>query len=171
MFGGLLSGYAKGGGRRSCARGARPATFLRPASRSHGQDCCERQCLPSGMHPASAVRAWRYSEQSIDRCPAGQPAVRSFYRFLRLEGLIEKNPLKDLQMPKAGKPLPHVLSSAQVKRILLSPDTSTPAGVRDRASVRCYVDRGGLRLRPRDKKRYCFVTLARNSTSCAEISK
>jgi len=60
-------------------------------------------------------------------------AVKMFYRFLALEGEIERNVTSALDSPKLWRRLPSVLSPEEVTRLLAAPDTSRPLGVRDRA--------------------------------------
>jgi len=71
-----------------------------------------------------------YAPTSIARMFA---AVKMFYRFLALEGLVERNVTQALDSPRLWKRLPHVLSPDEVERLLEAPDTSKPLGVRDRA--------------------------------------
>jgi len=60
-------------------------------------------------------------------------ALRTFFRFLRKEGLIENNPALSVQFPKLGPQLPKALSAAQVEALLSQPDSSKPLGQRDKA--------------------------------------
>jgi integrase/recombinase XerD len=60
-------------------------------------------------------------------------AVRMFYRFLRLEGLVANDPADTLQGPQRWQRLPDVLSTEDVERLLAAPDAATPLGLRDRA--------------------------------------
>ncbi|RUM89069.1 MAG: site-specific tyrosine recombinase XerD, partial [Thermodesulfatator sp.] len=62
-------------------------------------------------------------------------ALRTFYRFLELEGKVPKNPLTLLEGPKSGRDLPKVLTAEEVERLLAAPDPSTPQGLRDRAML------------------------------------
>ena len=59
--------------------------------------------------------------------------VRSFYRHLRMEGVIEHDPTAELRGPPKGQRLPKVLSRDQVTRLLASPRGSDPLALRDRA--------------------------------------
>lgn len=61
--------------------------------------------------------------------------LRSFYRFLRLDGYIEHDPTELLETPKIGKHLPEVLSVSEIDRIQNVIDLSQPEGHRDRAIV------------------------------------
>lgn len=61
--------------------------------------------------------------------------LRSFYRFLHLDGYIEHDPTELLETPKIGKHLPEVLSVNEIDRIEDIIDLSQPEGQRDRAIV------------------------------------
>ncbi|MEJ1299170.1 site-specific tyrosine recombinase XerD [Latilactobacillus sakei] len=59
--------------------------------------------------------------------------LRKFYQYLAREGRIQKDPMPQIDSPKQGRHLPAVLSSEEIERLLKTPDTSTPLGLRDRA--------------------------------------
>jgi integrase/recombinase XerD len=59
--------------------------------------------------------------------------LRSFYRHLRRDGIIETDPTSELRAPRSRARLPRVLTRDQVTRLLEQPRGSTPAGLRDRA--------------------------------------
>ncbi|MHB8836087.1 MAG: site-specific tyrosine recombinase XerD [Candidatus Methylomirabilia bacterium] len=61
----------------------------------------------------------------------GLAAVRSFYRFLLLEGRIEQDPTEYLEAPRGWKKLPRHLSGEEVERLLAHPDRGTRTGLRD----------------------------------------
>jgi integrase/recombinase XerD len=60
-------------------------------------------------------------------------SLRGFYRFLLGNSLIETNIWELIDLPKSRRQLPDTLSPDDMNLLLLQPDTSTPAGVRDRA--------------------------------------
>jgi integrase/recombinase XerD len=62
-------------------------------------------------------------------------AVRNWFKFLQLDGLIELNPTAQIDSPKLWKRLPKYLSVSDVEKILEAPDLSTPIGVRDKAML------------------------------------
>ena len=62
-------------------------------------------------------------------------AIRTFFRFLIEEGILEKNPVEDLESPKVAKTLPEILSLKEIEQILEQPNLSTPLGMRDRAML------------------------------------
>jgi integrase/recombinase XerD len=59
--------------------------------------------------------------------------LRSFYRHMRREQLIEHDPASELRSPRASARLPEVLSRDQVMRLLSQPQGTTPTALRDRA--------------------------------------
>jgi integrase/recombinase XerD len=59
--------------------------------------------------------------------------LRSFYRHLRREGLIETDPTADLRPPRSRVRLPRVLSRDQVNSLLDQPKGNSNAALRDRA--------------------------------------
>ena len=62
-------------------------------------------------------------------------AIRSFFRFLIQEGILETNPVEDLESPKVAKTLPEILSLKEIEQILEQPNLQTPLGMRDRAML------------------------------------
>jgi site-specific recombinase XerD len=61
--------------------------------------------------------------------------VRSFYRWLRSEALLEVDPFFGVTGPKAGRRLPHVLAASDIDRLIAAVDGDQPAGLRDRAML------------------------------------
>jgi integrase/recombinase XerD len=59
--------------------------------------------------------------------------LRSFYRHLRREDLLDHDPAARLHGPKRRPRLPHVLARAEVQRLLRQPSGTDPAALRDRA--------------------------------------
>ena len=59
--------------------------------------------------------------------------LRSFYRYLRREQLIEHDPAAELRSPRQRARLPQVLSRDEVQALLAQPRGSSPAALRDRA--------------------------------------
>jgi integrase/recombinase XerC len=60
-------------------------------------------------------------------------AIRSFYRYLMREELISSSPAATTVSPKLDRRLPVFLTVEEAKRLVESPDTSSPQGQRDRA--------------------------------------
>ena len=61
--------------------------------------------------------------------------VRSFYRWLLLDGRIDADPTELLESPRLGEHLPEVLTTAEVDQLEASIDLSKPEGQRNRAIV------------------------------------
>jgi tyrosine recombinase XerC len=84
-------------------------------------------------------------DQKIDKSSLARKlsAIRSFYRFLLVEGFLEKSPIpinasgrkgeRSNLSPKLDKRLPVFLTQEETKQLLNRPDSSKPAGQRDRA--------------------------------------
>jgi len=62
-------------------------------------------------------------------------ALRTFYKFLTQEGMMESNPVEEIESPKTAKTLPEILSLKEVEQLLEQPNPETPLGVRDRAML------------------------------------
>ena len=61
--------------------------------------------------------------------------VRSFYRYLLLDGYIDNDPTELLESPRLGEHLPEVLSTEEVDQLEESIDLSTNEGHRNRAII------------------------------------
>ena len=59
--------------------------------------------------------------------------LRSFYRHLRREELLDHDPTAELRAPRGSHRLPHVLSRGEVRRLLETPRGTEPRALRDRA--------------------------------------
>jgi integrase/recombinase XerD len=87
----------------------------------------------------------RGSAAAADGSAAGKPpaspatlhrkaaCLRSFYRHLRRENLLDSDPTAALSSPRRGRRLPEVLTRGEVQALLSSPKGSDPASLRDRA--------------------------------------
>ena len=79
-----------------------------------------------------ALRKKNLSPKSIVR---NLVAIRTFFRFLIQEGILETNPAEEIESPKVAKTLPEILSLKEIEQILEQPDLQTPLGIRDRAML------------------------------------
>lgn len=70
--------------------------------------------------------------RSIARMLSG---VRSFYRFLQLDGYIDQDPTELLESPRLPKHLPEVLTVDEVDRILAAINLELPEGQRDHCMI------------------------------------
>lgn len=96
------------------------------------QQSPETATLETLHHYAWTLHELGIAPRSLARMLSG---VRSFYRFLLLEGYIKKNPAELLESPKRGKHLPEVLTFEEVEAIEAAIDLSEPYGHRDLAVV------------------------------------
>ena len=62
-------------------------------------------------------------------------AIKTFYKFLVYEDLIQENPSKLLETPKLGRKLPDVLNEVEIEKIIEAIDLSTEGGERNRAII------------------------------------
>ncbi|MBQ5776618.1 MAG: site-specific tyrosine recombinase XerD [Bacteroidaceae bacterium] len=61
--------------------------------------------------------------------------VKSFFRFLKLEGFIEEDFSESLEMPRLGRQLPSILSVDEINAMIASIDLTVPEGQRNRAII------------------------------------
>lgn len=59
--------------------------------------------------------------------------LRSFYRHLRRDGILDHDPTADLRSPRKSQKLPQVLSRDEVTMLLRAPRGEEPGALRDRA--------------------------------------
>lgn len=64
-----------------------------------------------------------------------QSSLRSFFRYLQLDGYIEADPCELLESPKVPEHLPEVLTVAEIDAILAAIDLSQPEGQRDHCLI------------------------------------
>ncbi len=87
------------------------------------------------------------AEQGIVRASISRKlsAIRSFYRYLVREGILDNNPLEQVTSPKQDRRLPSFLTVEETVKLLKAPDLTTPGGQRDRALME-LVYAAGLRV-------------------------
>jgi integrase/recombinase XerD len=61
--------------------------------------------------------------------------IKSFFKYLLLEDVIDTDPTTLLEVPRIGRKLPEVLSIEEIDRILAAFDLSRPEGRRNRAML------------------------------------
>ncbi len=62
-------------------------------------------------------------------------SLRSFFRFLLLDGYLQEDPAETLESPKIWRTLPKFMSEEEVEKLLGQPDLTTPHGLRDRTML------------------------------------
>ena len=119
--------------------------------------------LFAGWLSGKALRLAAVDEQCIkaylahlhQRPPPRQPkpasqrrlhaALRRFYRFLLAQGRIASDPLLNIEQPPMPQRFPKTLSEGDVEKLLATPDTARPLGLRDRAMLETLYS-SGLRV-------------------------
>src|SRR5205085_12447076 len=72
-------------------------------------------------------------------------ALRTFFKYLMREGVVDANPARSVATPKREKHLPAVMQPSDVALLIEQPDTSRPLGLRDRAFLELLYA-SGLRI-------------------------
>jgi integrase/recombinase XerC len=88
------------------------------------------------------VLARKHAASSIARKVA---AIRTWMRWLRRRGTLERCPADELATPKVRRGLPTMLSVDAAKEVVEAPRQDTPTGVRDRAMLELLYG-SGLRV-------------------------
>jgi len=81
-------------------------------------------------HPAGATMARKIS------------VLRSFFKYLCRESLLDANPVTPIKPPKQGHKLPTVLNLAEVQMLLSQPSGNKPAAKRDAAMMELLYSTG-----------------------------
>jgi integrase/recombinase XerD len=84
----------------------------------------------------------RYTAASVARTLA---AVRSFHKFLVIDGEAVENPAGGVARPKVPRNLPHPLDLADVEALLAAPGSENPVAMRDTAILETLYG-AGLRI-------------------------
>ncbi len=75
------------------------------------------------------IQQFKYTKSTTARKIA---SLRTFYRFLYRERVVETNPADGIHAPKRGKTLPEFLTENEIEKILNNIKIDTPAGYRNR---------------------------------------
>lgn len=78
------------------------------------------------------IQKFNYSKTTVARKIA---AIRTFYKFLYRERLVESNPTLSVHSPKRSKNLPKFLTPHEVENILNNVQTTTPQGYRNKVML------------------------------------
>jgi integrase/recombinase XerC len=105
----------------------------------------ERPINPAALS-SDSVRAYL---QWLDRRGEKQTSlarklasIRSFYRYLLRQGLVNRNPVEDLRTPKQPKHLPLVLTKDDANALMTFPNGGTTGSLRDRALLETLYSTG-----------------------------
>jgi integrase/recombinase XerD len=72
-------------------------------------------------------------------------SMKSFYRFLVLDGMISKNPASNLSTPRLWQDLPKFLTEEEVEKLIAQPEKKSSHSLRDRAMLE-FLYATGLRV-------------------------
>ena len=59
--------------------------------------------------------------------------IKTFFKYLVQDGLLDKSPIQDVETPRQERKLPGILSVDEVEALIKAPDIAAPLGLRDRA--------------------------------------
>lgn len=108
----------------------------------------ERVSRPEGIDHRH-VRDYTYRLKDDGLAPTSirraQSALRTYFRFLIEEGVVDDNPTERLESPRAWRKLPDVLSRVEVDRLVEAPASEGPLYWRDRAVLEVLYS-SGLRV-------------------------
>lgn len=69
-------------------------------------------------------------------------SIKSFYKYLLLDGLVENNPCIDFKSPKSGRKLPVILSPDEILAMLGAIEMYKPESQRNKALITLMLDSG-----------------------------
>ncbi len=87
----------------------------------------------------SELKSKEYQPRSLARKLS---SLRSFFKFLQREGLLESNPASALRTPKLDRKLPQFLSEGEMASLMESPPLDQISGRRDRAILEVLYSTG-----------------------------
>jgi integrase/recombinase XerC len=119
------------------------AIYCRYLTEAQGEGTDPTQVDPARLRRYSAwLTGQGFAASTVARRLA---SLRSFFRYLRRQGLVGSDPSAGLRNPKQAKRLPRLLRVDEVIRLLDSVPVDGSAGVRDRAMLETLYG-GGLRV-------------------------
>lgn len=104
------------------------------------------------------IQRFNYSKTTLARKIA---AIRTFYRFLYREKIIDVNPANSVHAPKKNKSLPKFLSNTEIEQILNNIKIDTPAGYRNRVILELLYATG-MRISELSNLNFGNLNLAEN---------
>ncbi|MCB0729149.1 MAG: tyrosine-type recombinase/integrase, partial [Ignavibacteriae bacterium] len=72
----------------------------------------------------------KFSPKSVSR---NISSLRTFFRYLESENVVDINPMENIESPKTSRLLPEVLSQEEIEKILSVQDIKDKLGLRDKA--------------------------------------
>lgn len=93
-------------------------------------------------------------------------SLRALYSFLSAFGMIKRNPMKNIDMPKSDRKLPMILDESETERLLNAPDESDLKGVRDKAMLELLYA-SGIKVSELISLNVSDINLRRGILSCS----
>lgn len=84
-------------------------------------------------------RAARYAPRTV---AAHLSAIRSFFKWCELEGIVTASVVSTIQTPKIPQTLPKTIEGSQMDRLLAAPDLTCPEGLRDACMLELFYATG-----------------------------
>lgn len=84
-------------------------------------------------HIVMFIEAEKERGLSVNSITRNLIAIKMFYKFLFMEGKLEKNLITSISSPKLWQRLPGVINQIEIENLLKVPDTGNPLGIRNRA--------------------------------------
>lgn len=78
------------------------------------------------------LKAARYAPRTV---AAHLSAIRSFFKWCELEGVVDEDAAAALQTPKIPRNLPKTVTASEMESLLAAPDLTTAEGLRDSAML------------------------------------
>jgi len=100
-----------------------------------------KNSLPTQPDEISKQQIMAFLSTQMDAGAANSTVARSlstiktFYKFMVLENLVQNNPTSDLETPKIKRKLPDILTIEEVDLLMEQPRVLLPLGLRDRAML------------------------------------
>ena len=114
------------------------ASYIRDLSQlsQYAEDYLETELTRLTADQISVYLAWMTnggkSQATVTRSLA---SMKGFYGYLLSEGLVEQNPAKGIQLKRAEKKLPQILTGKEVELLLEQPKCTDMKGYRDKAML------------------------------------
>ena len=122
----------------SAERGLSPTTVATYASEARGFEAfCARSGKAATQADVQDVEAYM-TERRVNNIDSrtlakAASAIRSFYRFLVLEGRMETNPARLVDAQRVTMRIPRYLQEEEIQKLLDACEPGQPLGIRDRA--------------------------------------
>ncbi|KUO50519.1 MAG: recombinase XerD [Desulfitibacter sp. BRH_c19] len=91
--------------------------------------------LLNNQHLIEYILFLKASNKAPATISRNRAAIKTFFKFLVNEGILDNNPSETLQSPRLSRKLPQTLSMEQIDILLQRPRVKTTIGLRDRAML------------------------------------